>query len=162
MWQRAVPQSRLQRMSKGVAQVQQAPFAALVRIAADQEGFLRHARGHHIDERVRLLPCECRLRLLDTCQACFTFDDGCLEGLTETGEPFCARQSRQIAHIRHHDRRLVKGPHEVLAGAQVDGSLAAHRGVHLRQQRGRHLGPSDAAIPQRGRKASRVAHDAAA
>jgi hypothetical protein len=49
-----------------------------------------------------------------------------------------------------------------LPAGQVDGRLAAHRAVDLREQRGRYLHQGDAAHVQRRRETSEIAHDAAA
>ena len=48
-------------------------------------------------------------------------------------------QRLQRAQVRQHEARLVERADVVLAGAEVDGHLAADRGVHLGEQRRRHL-----------------------
>src|SRR5258708_13872048 len=50
---------------------------------------------------------------------------------------------------------------EVLAVARIDRGLAADRGIHLRQQRGRHLHIVEPAPHCRGREARKVANHAA-
>ena len=59
-------------------------------------------------------------------------------------------------------QRLVEGADHVLAARMVDRGLAADRRVDLREQRGRHLHESDAALVDRGGEAGQVADHAAA
>ena len=56
----------------------------------------------------------------------------------------------------------MEGADQVLALGRVDAGLAADRGIHLRQQRGRHLHEAYAAAHDAGGKAGEVADDAAA
>ena len=56
----------------------------------------------------------------------------------------------------------MKGADQVLALRRVDSGLAADRGIHLRQQRGRHLHEIEAAADDRGGKTGEVADHAAA
>jgi hypothetical protein len=58
--------------------------------------------------------------------------------------------------------RLIEGADHVLAERVVDRGLAAHRGVDLRQQRGRHLDEGHAALVAGRGEAAHVAHHAAA
>ena len=56
----------------------------------------------------------------------------------------------------------MEGADEVLAARVVDGDLAAHGSVDLREEGRRHLNHRQAAHERRSREAGQVAHDAAA
>ncbi len=56
----------------------------------------------------------------------------------------------------------MEGPDEVLAVARVDSGLAAHGGIHLRQERGRHLHEAHAATQDRGGEPRQIADHAPA
>ena len=73
------------------------------------------------------------------------FDD-----LAIPGAHLAARQCRQARRVGEHQARLVEGADEVLAGAGVEGGLAADRAVDLRQEGRRDLHEIDAA--QQGRR----------
>ena len=71
-------------------------------------------------------------------------------------------QRAQRVGIRDHRARLMKGADQILAARMIDPGLAAHRGIHLRQQRGGHLHVIDAPLVAGGREAGHVADDPAA
>ena len=56
----------------------------------------------------------------------------------------------------------MEGTDQVLAAGKVDAGLAADRGVHLGEQRGRHLDEVDAALVAGGREPGDVADHSAA
>ena len=64
------------------------------------------------------------------------------------------RQGREHIGIGDDRARLIKGADEILAAGMIDAGLAADRGVHLREQRRRHLHIADAALVAGGRKAA--------
>ena len=65
-------------------------------------------------------------------------------------------------HVGDHCEGLVEGADHVLAPRVVDRGLAAHRGIDLREQRGRNLHERHAALVDRRGEAGEVAHHAAA
>jgi len=71
-------------------------------------------------------------------------------------------QSREDVRIDDDACRIVKRADEVLPGREVDGRLAADRGVDLPEQRRRHCEPAHAAQIGRGRKTCDVRGRAAA
>ncbi len=78
------------------------------------------------------------------------------------GAEFALRQRIKQSRIGNNQNRLMESADEILAVAGVDGGLAADRGVHLRQQCGRHLDIIEAA-PHHGRgESGEIADDAAA
>ena len=60
------------------------------------------------------------------------------------------------------EHRLMKRAEQVLALRRIDAGLAADGGIHLRQQRGRHLHEIDAAAQDRRRETGEIADHAAA
>ncbi len=78
------------------------------------------------------------------------------------GAELARRQRVQHRRIGDHQHRLMKRAEQVLALRRVDAGLAADRGIHLRQQRGRHLHEIDAAAQDRRCKAGEIADHAAA
>ena len=71
-------------------------------------------------------------------------------------------QRGQRVDVGEHAGRLVEGADHVLAARVVDRGLAADRGVHLGEQRRRHLDEGDAALVAGRGEARDVAHHAAA
>ncbi len=67
-----------------------------------------------------------------------------------------------VADVRDHRDRLVECADHVLAERMVDGSLAAHRRIDLREKRGGHLEVRDSPLVRGGREAGDVADHASA
>ena len=72
------------------------------------------------------------------------------------------RQGSEHVRVDEHQPRLVECADEVFALGQINAGLAADRGIHLREQRGRNLAQRYAAQEGRGRKAGNVADNTAA
>ena len=64
--------------------------------------------------------------------------------------------------IGEYPSGLMKGADEIFDAAKIDGSLSAHRGIHLRQKGGRDLDAVDAAHIERCGEPAHVPDDAAA
>ena len=84
-------------------------------------------------------------------------DQAVLDHLGQTGRHFARRQRVQHVGIDLDRHRLVERADHVLAQRVVDGGLAAHRGIDLRQQRRRHLQEAHAAHVDGGGEAGHVA-----
>jgi hypothetical protein len=85
-----------------------------------------------------------------------------LRHLGVAGQQLARRQGAQHLGVGQHQARLVEGADQVLALGQVDGGLAADRGIHLGQQRGGDLHEADAAQQDGGGEAGDVADHPAA
>ena len=72
------------------------------------------------------------------------------------------RQGSQQRGIRNHETRLIESADQVLAARGIHRRLSAHRRIHLRQQCGRHLHETHAALHQAGRQPAHVSDHAAA
>ena len=85
-----------------------------------------------------------------------------LDHLGQPGGDLARRQRVQRVQVGHHPQRLVEGADHVLAQRVVDRRFAAHRRIHLRQQRGGHLHEGHAAHVAGRREAGQVPDHAAA
>ena len=79
-----------------------------------------------------------------------------------TGHQLAARQCGEHGRIDQYGDRLMEGADQILAGLGVDRRLAAHAAVHLREQGGRHLHETAAALQHRTGKADQIANHTAA
>ena len=100
--------------------------------------------------------------LLDPAEESRVGDQPVLDHLGQPGAQFAHRQRRQRADVRDDGPRLVEGADQVLAAWVVDPGLAADRGVHLREQRRRHLHVVHASLVAGRRETGDVADDPAA
>ena len=89
-------------------------------------------------------------------------NDARLHALHQPGAQFAIGQRAQHADIGKHRQRMMKAADQVLALGQIHAGLAAHRRVHLREERRRHLHVGNAAHEDRGHESAHIAHDAAA
>ena len=89
-------------------------------------------------------------------------DHSVLDHFVEAGSEFTPGQGLQQERVDDDETRLMEGTDQVLAERMVDPHLAAHRAVHLRQQRRRHVDERDPAQERRGREAGGVPDDPAA
>ncbi len=76
--------------------------------------------------------------------------------LGQPGRKLARWQCAQGIGINNHGFGLVEGTNHVLAQLMVDTGLAAYRGIHLRQQCGRHLNETDATLVAGSGKAGHV------
>ena len=152
---------RFQRMAKGVAEIEQRALAGLALVAGDDRGLRAAGGGDGMLARgaagkdvgvVFFQPGEKRLVAE---HAVF-----CHFGIA--GAELARRQRVEHGGVGDHQNRLVECAEQILALRRIDPGLAADGGIHLRQQRGRHLHEIDAAAQDRGRKAGEIADHAAA
>ena len=74
----------------------------------------------------------------------------------------CVKIKRDVVAIDEHEPRLIERADEVFALGQINTGLAADRGIHLREQRGRNLAQRHTAQEGRRGKAGDVADNTAA
>ena len=139
---------RLERVRERVTQVQLCALPAVVWVAQADRRLERGRAPHLLGER--------QLPQRLTCQ------QPCLHDLRAPVRELDLRQRLQRRRVDHGSHRPVEGADEVLRIRKVDGGLAADRGVHLADERGRHGDPVDPAEVSRGRKAGDVGRAAAA
>ena len=78
------------------------------------------------------------------------------------GAEFARRQHVKQSRVGNNQNRLMESADKILAVAGIDGGLAADRGIHLRQQCGRHLDIIKSAPHHRRGESGEIADDAAA
>src|SRR5580704_5467580 len=113
------------RVAEGMPEVQQGTLARLALVAADDRRLdlagaaddVRERRGRTGEQliEVRLEPAE-QGRIAD---------ESVLDHLRQSRAQLARRQRRERARVRDHERRLVKGPDQVLAAGVIDTGLAA-------------------------------------
>ncbi len=150
-----------ERVAEGVAEIEQRAFAGLALVARDDAGLAaaahrdgmlaRRPAGEHILP-VRLKPGK----------KCGIAEQPVFGDLGIAGAEFARRQRVEQRRVGDHQRGLMKRADQILALRGVDAGLAADRGVHLRQQRRRHLHEVEAAPHAGGGKAGKIADHAAA
>ena len=154
--------NRLERVSGGVAEVEDAAQARFLLVLRDHVRLdparLGDDRGQHlgftIEDRAMLLR--------DTFEERGAGGDAVLDDFIEAGAELAARQRAEHRRVGDHRVRLVEGADQVLPERMVDADLAANRAVDLRQERGRYVDERDAAQVGGGGVAREVADDAAA
>ncbi len=151
-----------QRMPDGVAEIQDAAQIALAFVGGDHVGLHAHRLGNQPLQRRRVLLQNALVVLLDEVKNVGAANDAALQRLVHSGAKLAVGQRAQRGGIDEHCARLMKRAQQVLAFAQVHAGLAADGGIHLRQQRGRHLHHVDAAHVDRSYESGDVAHHATA
>ena len=123
-----------------------------VDIAGDDERYAGHIAVEQLQRERGLLQLGEKLRV---------GDHGVLDDLAAAVGELLGREGGQTPHVGDNHARLPKGAGQVLAGSQVDGSLAAHRRIHHGEQACWDLHKLAAAHVSGGHKARHVAHNAA-
>ncbi len=160
MDQRAFLGLGFKRMAKGVAQIEQGPYAAFQLILGDDarlEGdSIRNGLNQPVaGDRVNALRFKPFKQLGVPNEACL--DDFCI-----AGERLAPGQGVEKGRVSDHQVRLMEGADQVLAVTRIDAGLAAHRAVDLRQQGGGNLDETRTALENGRGKAGQVPHRAAA
>jgi len=149
-------------MAKGVPEIEDGPQASLALVLADHPG-LDLARPLDRMRQRGLVTCQQRVEIFfEPAEEAVVGDGAVLDDFSQAGDQLTLRQCVERVDVGHHEQRLVEHADHVLAQRVVDGRLAPHRRVDLRQQGGGHLHIRHAAHVARGRKARHVAHHAAA
>ena len=154
---------RFERVADRVAVVQDDPQAGLALVRADDLALQLDRAPDHVAEQDRLLEAQQRLGVrLQRPEQVGVADHRHLDDLRPAGRVLALRQRLQHAGVRHHQRRLVERPDQVLAEPVIDAGLAADARIDLGQQRRRHLDDRDAAQERRRDEPGHVADHAAA
>ena len=153
-----IPADSLVTVAKGMAKVQQAARAVVLRITGYQVQLGPSAGGNKGRQgRAAIAP----QALFGGGQQCLVSHQAGLDDLRHAGGKLPLRQRRQAGRVRQHQRRLVERTQQVFAFRQVQSRLAAQGAVHLGKQRGGDMGQRHAPQQRRGGKARRVAAGAA-
>ena len=129
----------LERMSEGVAEVEQHAVAGLALVARDDRGLGLHAFQNGIFARRRRLPRAgppantSRQLASSHSKKCSVAKQPVFHHLGVAGAEFALRQRIEQRGVGDHQDRLIERADQVLALAGVDRGLAADRGIDLRQ-----------------------------
>jgi hypothetical protein len=158
----AVTEAGLDGVAEGVAEVQDGAAAAFALVTAHHLG-LDLARALHGPCQGLGLTGQQGVEMgLEPVQQRRVGDGRVLDDLGQPRTQLTRGQRGQRGQVADHALGLLERADHVLSQRVVDGRLAAHRRVHLRQQRGRQLHERHAAHVAGGGEAGHVAHDAAA
>src|SRR5262245_341872 len=162
MFQTAISGDSFERMSDGVAEIEDAAQTRFAFIGRDDFGLdLATARDHsgerHTIERID--PFEI---VLDQGEQLRVADHSVFDRLIKSRSQFASGQAAQYARVNDDRAGLMKSPDQVLAEFVIDRGLASDRAVNLREQRRGYLNVVDPAQKSRGDETRKVAHHAAA
>ncbi len=158
----AVAQARLDRVAEGVTVVQDGAQARLLLVLADHPGLDLARAAHGVDQRFAVARQQLVQVGFEPGEEFGVGDRAVLDDLGQAGQQLALGQGIQRVEVADHAQRLVEGADHVLAGRVVDGRLATHARIDLRQQRGRHLHEGHATHVAGRSKPGHVAHHAAA
>ncbi len=152
-----------QRMAEGVTEIEQrAPAALLALVGDDDLGLGAGARLHGVAALAVVTGEHIAPILLEPGEEGRIAEEPVFRHLGIAGAELALAQGRQHRDVGEHQARLMEGADQILALLGVDAGLAADGGVHLGEERGRHLHHAHAAAQDRGGEAGQVAHHAAA
>jgi hypothetical protein len=150
-------------MAEGVTEIEQRPRAALFALVG------RHDLGLGADAGLHRMAALLARRgkhlapiLLEPGEERRIVDEPVFHHLRIARAELALAQGRERGNVGQHQARLVESADQILALPRVDAGLAADRGIHLGQQRGRHLHDADAAPQNAGGKARQIADHPAA
>ncbi|MNQ40957.1 hypothetical protein D3C85_546210 [compost metagenome] len=149
-------------VAKSVAQVQGGTHACLFLIGTDHCRLGRTGTLDGIGQGLLVQIAQAIDVVFEPGQERLITDQPVLDDFGQPGGQLARRQGIEAGGIDQHHVRLIEGADHVLAQRMVDPGLAAHRGVDLRQQRGRNLDEIDAALVAGGGKAGHVTDHTAA
>ena len=148
---------RLEGVAEGVAEIQDAPHAAVARVAAT-DGSLevrrvadKRRRGCHVGQR----------RVPGDSGEGVATQQLTFEELEAAAEPLVVRQRVEKRRMDAHRHRRIEEAHLVLYTLQVDGRLATHGGIDHGQQRGGNVDVAYATLVAGGDETAEVADTAA-
>ena len=151
-----VPLHPLDGVTEGMPVVEDLPQARLVQVLGYHLGLDRDGAFDQL-ARVRAVRDHRALRIRpDQVEDDRVGDEPGLDDLGQPADIVLARQRLQRDQVGEHASRRVERADQVLALGDVDGGLAAHRGVGHAEQRGRHQHDADAAQPGRGDEPGQV------
>ena len=148
-----------ERVAERMAEIQDHAFAGVVLVVLDDDPLDVHTFIEHPLE-IGVIGRETALR--ERIEQAPAADAAVFDDLAHAVGKIARRQRPERVGVDKHQPRLMERPHQIFALRQVDARLAAHRGIHLRQQRGGDLDKAHPAQERRGGKARHIPHDAAA
>ena len=158
---RIVARCRFQRVTESMAEIEKRPVTGFALVARNNgclatAGFsdgLRPCRAAGED----LLPV-----LFQPFEKIRAVDQAVFRNFGITGPEFTRAQRIENLRIGQNQLRLIKDTDEIFAMCRVDPGLATDRGIHLRQERGRHLHEIHTTPHDTGDEARKIANHTAA
>ena len=149
-------------MAEGVAEIERGAHAGLALVRRHDLGLVAARTLDGLGQRIRVAFQQPVQVLFEPDKKRRVADEAVLDDLGQPGREFTVGKRVERVGVDNHRARLVERADHVLAECMVHAGLAADRGVHLRQQRGRHLDERDTALIGRGGETGYVADHAAA
>ncbi len=132
------PGGRFQRMAERVAEIEQRALAALALVARHRAGL--GPAAHRDGMLPRRAACEDIPPVgFQPGEEGLVADQSVFDDLGIAGAEFTRGQGVEQRRIRDNENWLLESADQILAVLRIDSGLAADRGIHLRQQRGRNL-----------------------
>ena len=148
-------------MPEGVAEIEQGALAGFALVARHRNGLGTAARR---DRMLARRPAREQVAPIgvEPGEECGVVDQAIFDDFGVASAEVARRQRVEQSGIGDHQDRLVESADEILAVDRIDAGLAAHRGIHLGEQRCWHLHDLEPAPHDRGRKPGKIADHAAA
>ncbi len=165
--QRAVPARFLERVSDGVAEVEDrapagAAVVALALIAGHHARLGRDTARDRYRQHLGIGRQRARQLAFEIEEQFGIGDQRGLQRLADAGREIARIERRERRRIDGDERRMMEHADEVLAGAEIDRGLSADRGVDRGEQRRRHGAPAQTAQKRRRDEPAEIGHRAAA
>ncbi len=158
----AVAHAGLDGVAEGVAEVEQRALTAFALVLHHHLGLVAAGTFDGIGQHIGIARQQ-RIQVgFQPGEESRVADQSVFDHLGETGGQLAVRECVQRCRVGDHAARLVERADHVLAERVIDAGLAAHRGVDLRQQRGRHLDEIHTALIAGGGKSGDIADHTAA
>ena len=145
-----------------MAQIEQRPFACFALITCHHLGFMRTGLMHRLRQQGFIPLHQPFGMLLQPAEEGLVTDQTVFNDFRHARRHFARRQGIQRIQIGQHQFGLIKRTNHVLAQRMVDSGLAAYRGIHLREQGGRHLNKGGPALIAGCGKTDQISNDAPA
>ena len=158
----AIAQARFDGVREGVAEIEDGAQPVVALVLGDDFGLDFAAAPDGIGQCRRIARHQRVDMGFDPVEKSHVVNWPVFDHLGQAGTEFARRQGAQGRQVAQHELRLIERADHVLAQRVVDGRLAAHGRIDLRQQRGRHLYERNTAHVAGRCETRHVAHHAAA
>ena len=149
-------------MADGVAEIENHAHTELPLIHTDHLGLHPYGGRDHLLQRRGIALVKGLAMALNEAEERRVPDEPSLDAFVNPSPQFPLGKGVEQCNVCHHFLWRIEAAHQILAGLQIDPSLAPHRGIYLRQQRGRYLDVIDSAHVDGAEKPAHVANHAAA
>src|SRR2546425_5179865 len=148
-------------MTEGVAEVEERPHAGFALVLGYDGRLELTGAAHGIHQCAAIAGEELFDIALEPIKERRVERNAVLDHLGEPGAQLAIGKRIEHGDVADHGAGLVEGADQVLASRMIDRRLAPHRGIDLREERGRHLDEGDTALVDGGGEAGEIADDTA-